>query len=74
MPINQIHQCAGVVFRYGPCLPAEQIQRDRNLLDPAASAQESVDGHLARLSAIDHITEPMVSTAPITGSLSEAWT
>ena len=30
--------------------------------------------HRPRLSATDQITEPMVKSAPITGSISEAWT
>ena len=73
MPVKQVDPCAGVKFRNGPLLPAERVRPDRSLLDPAA-AQDSVRGHLPRLSATDQITDPMVSNTPINGSISEAWT
>ena len=35
---------------------------------------QAPDTYRFRLSATDHTTDPMVSSAPMTGSISDAWT
>ena len=58
-------------FRQRARLATEQDRGDGGRLDPA----ESPDGpHRPRLSATDQTTDPIVSSAPITGSMSDAWT
>ena len=69
VPVGEDVASEGVDFRDRTRLPAQRGPSDGCRLDPAADAQEL---HRPRLSATDQITEPMVSSAPITGSTSEA--
>ena len=63
----------GKRIKFGQRIPLanEQARGDGRRLEPAADAQEL---HRPRLSATDQITDPMVSRAPITASMSDTWT